>query len=97
VVRSQLHVVKADGNIEEYVHTKVIGTISIALSQTGKDNVYIAEQLADVVTYYLYHQENTHSVTSSEIFSVIIAVLTETYADSAEATANIILSANSSV
>ncbi len=86
MVRSQLHVVKADGNIEEYVHTKVIGTISIALCQTGMDNVYMAEQLADVVTHYLYHQENTHSVTSSEIFSVIIAVLTETgYSDAAEA------------
>ncbi len=86
MVRSQLHVVKADGNIEEYVHTKVIGTISIGLSQTEMDNVYMAEQLADVVTYYLYHQESTHSVTSSEIFSVIIAVLTETgYEDAAEA------------
>lgn len=85
MVRSQLHVVKADGNIEEYVHTKVIGTISIALSQTEMDNVYMAEQLADVVTHYLYHQENTHSVTSSEIFSIIIAILTETgYSDAAE-------------
>ncbi len=86
MVRSQLHVVKADGNIEEYVHTKVIGTISIGLSQIEMGNVYMAEQLADVVTHYLYHQENTHSVTSSEIFSVIIAVLTETgYEDAAEA------------
>jgi hypothetical protein len=78
VVRSQLQVVKADGSIEEFVHTKIIGTISNALSKVGKNNVYLAEQLADVVTYYLYNQENTHSVTSSEIFSIIAAVLTET-------------------
>jgi transcriptional regulator NrdR family protein len=86
VVRSQLKVVKADGNIEEYIHTKVIGTIGSALSKAGRNNVYIAEQLADVVTYYLYHQEDTHSVTSNEIFSIIIAVLTETgYEDAADA------------
>lgn len=86
MVRSQLQVVKADGSIEEYVHTKVIGTISIALSEVGQDSVYMAEQLADVVTYYLYHQENAHSVTSSEIFSIIAAILTETgYEDAADA------------
>ena len=86
MVRSQLQVVKSDGSIEEYVHTKIIGTISNALSKAGKNNVYLAEQLADVVTYYLYNQENTHSVTSSEIFSIIAAVLTETgYEDAADA------------
>jgi hypothetical protein len=86
VVRSQLKVVKADGDIEEYVHTKIIGTISIALGKAGRDDVYIAEQLADVVTYYLYNQENTHSVASGEIFSIIVAVLTETgYEDAADA------------
>ena len=86
MVRSQLKVVKADGDIEEYIHTKVIGTISVALGKVGRNDVYIAEQLADVVTYYLYNQENTHSVTSSEIFSIIVAVLTETgYEDAADA------------
>jgi len=86
VVRSQLKVAKADGDVEEYVHTKVIGTVSVALSRVGRDDVYIAEQLADVVTYYLYNQENSHSVTSSEIFSIIVAVLTETgYEDAADA------------
>ena len=86
MVRSQLKVAKADGDVEEYVHTKVIGTVSVALSRVGRDDVYIAEQLADVVTYYLYNQENSHSVTSSEIFSIIVAVLTETgYEDAADA------------
>jgi transcriptional regulator NrdR family protein len=86
VVRSQLKVVKADGDIEEYIHTKVIGSISNALSKAGRNDVYIAEQLADVVTYYLYNQENIHSVRSGEIFSIIVAILTETgYEDAADA------------
>ena len=85
MVRSQLHVVKADGSIEEYVHTKVIGTISRVLSKVGADSVYLAEQLTDVVTYYLYNQENTNRITSSEIFSIIVAILTETgYEDAAD-------------
>jgi len=84
-VRTQLKVIKADGNIEEYIHTKVIGTISSALSQVERTNIYIAEQFADVVTYYLY-QKNAHSISSGEIFSIIIAILTETgYEDAAEA------------
>ena len=86
MVRSQLYVVKSDGSIEKYVHTKIIGTISRVLSQVGVESVYLAEQLTDVVTYYLYNQENTQKVTSSEIFSIIVAILTETgYEDAADA------------
>ena len=85
MVRSQLYVVKSDGNIEEYVHTKVIGTISRVLSKVGADSVYLAEQLTDVVTYYLYNQQNTQKITSGEIFSIIVAILTETgYEDAAD-------------
>ncbi len=85
MVRSQLYVVKSDGSIEEYVHTKVIGTINRVLSKVGADSVYLAEQLTDVVTYYLYNQQNTQKVTSGEIFSIIIAILTETgYEDAAD-------------
>ena len=32
--KSQLKVIKSDGNEEEYYHTKVIGTISNALNNT---------------------------------------------------------------
>ena len=85
MVRSQLHIVKSDGSIEEYVHTKVIGTISRVLSKVGADSVYLAEQLTDVVTYYLYNQQDTQKVTSSEILSIIVAILTETgYEDAAD-------------
>jgi len=83
VVQTQLKVIKSDGSEEEYLHTKVIGTISNALGNTGNADVYIAEQFADVVTYYLYHRQNRRSATSSEILSIIKAVLTETGYDDA--------------
>lgn len=84
VVQSQLKVIKSDGSEEEYLHTKVIGTISNALSNTDQADVYIAEQFADVVTYYLYDRQNRRIATSSEIFSIIKAVLTSTgYYDAA--------------
>jgi transcriptional regulator NrdR family protein len=85
-MKVRLKVVKADGSIEEYLHTKVIGTISNALACDGQADIYIAEQLADVVTYSLYHGKNQRTVTSSEILSIIKAVLTATeYEDAAVA------------
>lgn len=81
--KSQLIVIKSDGSEEEYLHTKVIGTISNALNNTTLADVYIAEQLSDVVTYYLYQQPNRRVVTSNEILSVIKAVLTATGYDEA--------------
>ncbi|HEW78442.1 MAG TPA: hypothetical protein ENH34_00525 [Phycisphaerales bacterium] len=80
----QLKVVKTDGSVEEYLHTKVIGTISKVLAQSGQADISIAEQLAEAVTYFLYHEKLCRSVTSSEIFSVIKAVLAATsYGDAA--------------
>jgi transcriptional regulator NrdR family protein len=83
-MQTQLKVIKADGSVEEYLHTKVLGTISNALGSAGQADIGIAEQLADVVTYYLYHRQSRRSITSSEIFSVIKAVLAATnYEDAA--------------
>ena len=80
----RLKVVKADGSIEEYLHTKVIGTISNALAYDGQADIHVAEELAEVVTYFLYHRETRRTVTSGEILSVIKAVLTATtYEDAA--------------
>lgn len=80
----QLRVIKADGSIEEYLHTKVIGTISNALSGIGQADICIAEQLAEAVTYFLYHKQKPLVVSSNEIFSIIEAVLTSTdYEDAA--------------
>jgi hypothetical protein len=75
-MKARLKVIKTDGSIEEYLHTKVIGTVSNALAQTGQPDMYIAEQFADVVTYYLYHSRSHSAVTTCEIFSIIKAVLT---------------------
>lgn len=74
----QLKVIKADGGVEEYLHTKVIGTISNALTRIGSPDIYVAEEMAEVVTFYLYNRQNQRTVTSSEIFSIIKAVLTAT-------------------
>ncbi|MFZ2146896.1 MAG: ATP cone domain-containing protein [Sedimentisphaerales bacterium] len=83
-MQAQLKVIKADGSLEEYSHTKVMGTVNNALDKIGQADIYIAEQLAEVVTYFLYHRQNRRSVTSSEIFSIINAVLTATnYEDAA--------------
>lgn len=78
MMRTQLKVIKADGSLEEYSHTKVMGTINNALCKNGEADVYIAEQLAEVVTYFLYHGQNRRTTTSSEIFSIINAVLSAT-------------------
>jgi transcriptional regulator NrdR family protein len=78
VIRTQLKVVKADGSVEEYLHTKVMGTINNALGETDQANIEVAEHFAEVVTYYLYHQQDQRTVTSNEIFSVIKAVLSST-------------------
>lgn len=77
-MQTQLKVVKADGTVEEYLHTKVMGTVNNALGRIGQADTDVAEQFAEVVTFYLYHQENRHSVTSSEVLSMIKVVLTAT-------------------
>ena len=78
MIRTQLKVIKADGSVEEYLHTKVMGTINNALGEADQANIEIAEHFAEVVTYYLYHQQDQRTVTSGEIFSVIKAVLSTT-------------------
>ncbi len=78
MMRTQLKVIKADGSVEEYLHTKVMGSINNALGETDQANIDIAEQFAEVVTYYLYHQQTGRSVTSGEVFSIIKVVLAAT-------------------
>lgn len=78
MIRTQLKVIKADGSVEEYLHTKVMGSINNALGEADLANIETAEHFAEVVTYYLYHQQDQRTVTSSEILSVIKAVLAAT-------------------
>ena len=77
-MNKQLRVIKADGTTEEYIHTKVIGAINNAFSAAGRPDIATAEDLAEVVTYYLYKKQNPRQVSSSEILSMIKAVLTST-------------------
>jgi transcriptional regulator NrdR family protein len=79
----QLKVIKADGSVEEYLHTKVIGTISNALSAANEGDVFAAEELSEVVTYYLYHKQEKQKVHSGEIFAMIKVVLSATGHDAA--------------
>ncbi len=77
-MNQQLHVIKADGTTEEYLHTKVIGTINNALSAAGRPDIAMAEDLAEVVTYYLYKKQDQRQVSSGEILAMIKAVLAST-------------------
>lgn len=80
----QLKVIKADGSVEEYFHTKIVGTINNALAESDQPDVFIAEHLAEAVTFFLYRSQNRYTVTSGVILSIIKAVLDETgYEDSA--------------
>jgi transcriptional regulator NrdR family protein len=77
-MNKQLQVTKADGTTEEYIHTKVIGTINNACAAAGRPDMDMAEDLAEVVTYYLYKKQEQRRVSSSAILSMIKAVLTST-------------------
>lgn len=78
MVQAQLKVIKADGAVEEYLHTKVMGTINNSLGLVDQADIDIAEHFAEVVTFFLYHQDCRGSVTSGEILSIIKAILVAT-------------------
>ena len=75
---TKLEVVKQDGGTEAYLHTKVIGAISHGLSDAGQADVCTAQELSDVVIYYLYRRAGSRLISSGEIFSVIKTVLATT-------------------
>ena len=75
----KMKVLKTDGSIEQYIHTKVLSTINKALSAGGgEDSIFASEQLAEVVTYYVHTEYSNRLVTSGEIFSIVKAVLVST-------------------
>jgi hypothetical protein len=81
----RINVIKADGTWEEYIHTKVVGTIANALGAAGQPDITVAEELAEAVTFFLYRTKCPRGVSSSEIFSIIQAVLACTGYDEAAA------------
>ncbi|MCF7973911.1 MAG: hypothetical protein K9N55_08855 [Phycisphaerae bacterium] len=76
----KLEVIKTDGSSEMYLHTKVLGTLCNAFGLTGQSDLFLAQELAEVVTYYLYHDKERlpKQVSSSEIHAIIKVVLTTT-------------------
>ena len=74
----RLKVVKADGSVERYIHTKVLGTICNAMTAAEKADIAAAENLAEAITYYLHRRDSSETLTSCEILSIIKAVLSST-------------------
>ena len=71
-------VVKTDGTKEPYLHTKVIGSIANALGAAGQPDITAAQELAEAVTFFLYRNATNRAISTSEILSVIEAVLAGT-------------------
>jgi transcriptional regulator NrdR family protein len=81
----QLKVIKADDSQEQYLHTKVIATFVNAFTEPVEKDAFVACQLAEAVTFYLYNNYGKDKITSSEILSIIQAVLSSTGYDNAAA------------
>jgi len=85
-MKTGLKVIKADGSCERYLYTKVMLTVSKALAGVNKSELSVTENLAEVVTYFLYGKNKDCAVPSSEILSAIKVSLTAAgYEDAAEA------------
>jgi hypothetical protein len=88
-MKSRLKVIKVDGRCEEYLHTKVMHTIVRALGCTEQSDIVLAENLSEVVTYFLYNKHGEAAVSSSEILSIIkVALSAAGYDGAAEALAD---------
>jgi len=74
----QLKVIKADGSLEDYLHTKVIGTFCNALGLVNDMNIFAAEQFADAITFYLYRKRRMPRILSEEIHLMVLAALEAT-------------------
>ena len=80
-----VRVMKTDGGVEEYLHTKVLLCISNALGGVREWDVATAQKLAEAVTTFIYGQKE-EQITSQKIREMIELVLVETgYGDAAVA------------
>ena len=77
-----LMVIKSDGSSEAYIHTRVMATISAAISDAGCYNEQTVSALADAVRMYIEDCKDDTSaslnITSDEIYCMILATLQET-------------------
>ncbi len=82
----KIEVLKADGTVEPYLHTKVLGTFHNVLSVVQEHDLTIAEQMAEAITFYLYRTEHPATISSDQIHLMIQSVLASTgFAHAAEA------------
>ena len=84
----QLKIIKKDGSIEEYMYTKAFASFSNALDLVDQPNIFAAEQFAEAMTYYLYHNKKSPTATSDEIHLMVQAILTSTGYENAAAAFN---------
>ncbi|MHC4552986.1 MAG: hypothetical protein ACYSUT_09525 [Planctomycetota bacterium] len=82
----QIRILKSDGAIEPYLHTKVLGSFHHALALVGCESLYAAEQMAEAVTFYLYRQVSHGTLNTDQIHQMVTDVLESTgYGHAAEA------------
>jgi transcriptional regulator NrdR family protein len=74
----RIRVLKCDGVVEPYLHTKVLGSFHNALAAVDENDLTAAEQLAEAVTFYLYHNAPSHTVSSDQVHLLIQSVLAST-------------------
>jgi hypothetical protein len=84
----KIRVLKSDGVVEPYLHTKVLGTFHNALSAVNENDMTAAEQLAEAVTFYLYRADGAHTISVDQIHLLIQSVLTSTGFEHAAAALN---------
>jgi len=78
-----VRVLKTDGHVEEYFHTKVLLCVTSALSAAGEWDVDTAQKLTEAVTAFVYAMESSQ-ISSTEILSMVKVVLEGTgYGDAA--------------
>jgi hypothetical protein len=81
-------VIKADGAVEDYLHTKVLATINNCMTAAGHFDILFTEEFAEVITYHLYKQK-IHTIGSDQIFAIVKAILCSTgFDDAAEILTN---------
>jgi hypothetical protein len=78
-------VIKADGAVEDYLHTKVLATINNCMTAAGHFDILFTEEFAEVITYHLYKQSAAggHTIGSDQIFAIVKAILCSTGFDDA--------------
>ncbi len=71
----KIRVLKEDGVIEDYKHTKVFGTLNNALALVDQASVFTAEQLAEAITFYFYKKQDSQLLKSEQVHLLVMSVL----------------------